>query len=400
MALFLVPAALLLLYGASRTLRPGRPRRRLLLILLLLVLVNFNTGPGRELLSVYGDYRSQIAHWKALAQERSRGLEACPFTAEPPLEERKILVVVGESTTRRHMALYGYGHPTTPSLQALQKEGGLYAFDDVISPHCLTMRSLEKVLTTSTNEHPLPFGESISLLDVARKAGFRTTWLSNQDRMGEWDDQVSVLASSADRVQFTSGRTGNNQKAEPDGILLPLLEHLLPTEPGNALVVCHLMGTHREYAHRYPEDYAPQGLGHSDRVEQYDVAIHYGDQFLTQVIRKAQVAGFDTVIYLSDHGEAPEELGYGGHNPNIYKPEMVEIPFLVWLSPRYRQRHPALARRLQRALHRPAMTDNFLHTFLDLAGIRSSLFDPTRSWVNAHFLERPRRVINNTILYP
>jgi len=137
--------------------------------------------------------------------------------------------------------------------------------------------------------------------------------------------------------------------------------------------------------------------GQTDGPKAYDSAIRYGDAIVTQMIRMAQAAGFDTVVYFSDHGEVP----HGGHrhSPWHYAPEMVEIPFLIWLSPEYRDSHSGLINRLQGARHRPYMTDDFFHTLIDLMGIQSSALDPSRSLINAHFKIRPRRVIDATVPY-
>ena len=45
------------------------------------------------------------------------------------------------------MSLYGYKQETNPLLKKIEKEGDLYKFIDVISPHSTTILSLEKALT-------------------------------------------------------------------------------------------------------------------------------------------------------------------------------------------------------------------------------------------------------------
>ncbi len=55
-----------------------------------------------------------------------------------------IVFILGESTNRNHMGIYGYNLPTTPNLSGLQKDGRLYVFDDVISSRGLTMQAFSE----------------------------------------------------------------------------------------------------------------------------------------------------------------------------------------------------------------------------------------------------------------
>jgi heptose-I-phosphate ethanolaminephosphotransferase len=386
-----VPLLLIL----SRHLPSGRNRKRILVAFLALACVNLVTAIPPGFLEVAGNYRREKAAWRTMAEQRRKGLEGTRFTARSPATPRRILLVINESISRRHMGLYGYGQPTTPNLSCLEKAGHLFVFDDVISPHCLTMQSLEKVLTNSNNENHQPFSQSVGILDIFQKAGFRVSWVSNQAAMGVWDNQVSVLASSADRTVYSSNRIGARLDAAPDGILLPLLEPVLSQCSGKALVVCHLMGAHADYHQRVDAGARREWARGVSGLSPYDEAIRYDDFILSEILRKAEHAGFDTAIILSDHGECPHPNQ--GHSPANFDPEMVEIPFLVWLAPEYRQAHPGLVAQLRGRIHTPFMTDGFFHTLADLAEVECSLLDPTRSLLNPAFKERPRRVVDGRI---
>ncbi len=51
-----------------------------------------------------------------------------------------VVWIIGESTNRSNMSLYGYGRRTTPMLDALRNQ--LVVFQDVISSEPATMSSL------------------------------------------------------------------------------------------------------------------------------------------------------------------------------------------------------------------------------------------------------------------
>jgi heptose-I-phosphate ethanolaminephosphotransferase len=381
----------------SKATSQGHPSGRWMILLIGLLAVNLATGAPMAAYQANTTFKSLFRNRNDLAQARNRGISSCVFTAQSTTKSRKILLVIGESTARNHMSLYGYPVPTTPHLHELKNAGNLFVFSDVISPHCLTMPSLQEVLTTSNNERPIPFVKAISIQDVFSRAGFETWWISNQGRVGLFDNQVSILAAASNHVLYTSCWMGSSLNAAPDEVLFPGLDHLLPHKPGNDLVICHLMGCHVDYTKRVPDHYRKKLIESGLVPDDYDVAIHYGDSVLAGIIQRAEKAGFDMVIYLSDHGEEPRNQC--GHNPARYVSEMVEIPFLIWVSPEFRRGNPRMVQNLLEAQHKPYMTDDLIHTLLDLAGIQGSLFDPTRSLVNEAFMPRPRRVIQNAIAY-
>lgn len=387
-----------LLVKAGLGLRSGQAHPWRVALLVGLFYVQVATGLPGHLVVLYHHYQTIFRSWREMAEDRAKGLAGVQFTAEPGSPgPRRILLILGESTTRRHLSLYGYGRPTTPNLEALHKEGGLTVFEDVISPHTLTMPSLEKVLTTSNNQRPIPYVNSISIIDVFKRAGFHTFWVSNQNKAGAWDDQVSVMANAAGAQYFPDGQVGTTLDAAPDGVILPIFSEFARATTGRTLAICHLMGAHEDYRRRVPWDFQLKTLAQHPELGTYDMAIRYGDEVVASLFRKAQEAGFDTVVYLPDHGEVPHDRIR--HNPALYTPEMVEIPFLVWLSPGLRKFNPALARRVEAARSLPWMSDDLIHVLIDLAGLKCSLYDPTRSVLDPNFRKRPRRVIDGTILY-
>ena len=112
------------------------------------------------------------------------------------------------------------------------------------------------------------------------------------------------------------------------------------------------------------------------------------------------------VVYLSDHGE--EVFDYAHRNGRIHDATLspdccrhqYEIPFMIWMSDRYRAARPELAAAIARAVDRPYMTDDLPHLLLDLAGLSCRWFDPTRSVVNDRFdASRPRLLRDDKVDY-
>jgi len=88
------------------------------------------------------------------------------------------IFLIGESINRNHMSVYGYHRNTTPFLSKLNKN--IIVFDNVISSHVQTNASLQVALTSAAAEQGNDFRKSLSIIDTANMAGFKTWWISNQ----------------------------------------------------------------------------------------------------------------------------------------------------------------------------------------------------------------------------
>ena len=73
---------------------------------------------------------------------------------------------------------------------------------------------------------------------------------------------------------------------------------------------------------------------------------------------------------------------------------MVEIPFLIWCSPLYKEMESQKVGQIAASVKRPYMTDDLIHTILDLANIGTTDFDSTRSVVNPAFNIKRKRIVS------
>ena len=85
-----------------------------------------------------------------------------------------LVVVLGESTARGHMQLYGYNRETTPLLNAIRDS--LYIYNNVISTDVFTLKSVPKMLT------PMDVNSKkdkiINIVEVFNAASYKTLALS------------------------------------------------------------------------------------------------------------------------------------------------------------------------------------------------------------------------------
>ena len=308
------------------------------------------------------------------------------------------VLILGESTVRTHMGLYGYERQTTPLLKSISDE--LWIYSDVISPHTQTVESVTKMLTLGNYEAPEKI-ESGSIVQLANAAGFDTFWLSNQRPVGMYESLVTKIALSASMTKFlTVAPVDTNQVL--DQALLPELDMVLKNNTDKPkFIVIHLMGTHFDYQNRYPDSLqafsnVPK-LNYNSKqnhikVNAYDQAVLYTDYIVTEVINRVKtVSEQSTVLYLSDHGEELYmDKNMAGHNESIATKSMYEIPFLLWQSNQYKK-----SKSLIFDAQRPYMTDDLFHSLAQLLQIKATEVNTKKSIFSHNFQNRQRIILGN-----
>ena len=319
-----------------------------------------------------------------------------------------VVFVLGESTYRGRMHLYGYDLGNTPELDAMAKRGELAVFRDVISPYGSTVAVLRELFTFHHAESPEEWHACNNLMDVLRAAGYRSYWLSNQESSGIWGNIARLYANRCTAKAYTGLRESREDHGNLDGELLPLLEDALAEAGEKNFYVLHLMGGHGLYDMRYPDSYAKfraediRGTQAAlpeekrEKLAQYANALYYNDAVVSAIIDRFRRKNA-LVIYLPDHGETVYDDGsdFAGHveeNPNKY---MLEVPLLFWASEEFRATYPEKWAAITSSAQRPYMTDDMIHTILDLMDIRTREYDPARSLVNPAFDGTRKRVVQS-----
>ncbi|MBR1759645.1 MAG: phosphoethanolamine transferase [Schwartzia sp.] len=317
-------------------------------------------------------------------------------------EIKNIVFILGESTNRNHMHLYGYYLPNTPHLDEMQAKGEIVAYSDVISPHSTTVEVLSELFTFCDYESDKPWYEYHNLIDVMNAAGYRTHWLSNQESSGMWGNVAQLYANHSTMHKFTRLRDSLEDSGILDEELLPLLdEALLDASPNRNFYILHLMGGHGLYYNRYPyafhkfkaDDIRLQiGERYREIVAQYDNALYYNDYIVSEIIDRFRDKEA-LVIYVPDHGEAVYDEGgsIAGHLEENPDRHMIEIPVIFWASKQFRDKYPEKWEAIEEAADRPYRTDDMIHTVMELADIKTVEWEPKKSVINEEFdASRPR----------
>jgi heptose-I-phosphate ethanolaminephosphotransferase len=344
---------------------------------------------------VFGYYNYQ----RELSEIESQLLSFDAIPALKNLRETKktlpatVVLVIGESTTRVHMGLYGYARETTPKLSSIKNE--LAVFDNVFSSRPSTIESLEQVLTFADQQAPDLYKTTPSIIAMMKQAGYQTYWITNQQTL-------TTFAKQTDEQIFLNHSRRQNAKSYDEKVLVPFAKKLR-NKAEKKLIIVHLLGTHMKYDYRYPESYdyfndagglASSVANDTDKVSlinAYDNAILYNDHIvysLIQVLKNStQHDAQGMLLYFSDHGEdvydtAPHD--FKGRNEGAPTYPMYAVPFLVWHSPNWQ-----LASKLSNKAIRSRQYDNadLIYTWSDLIGLTYDRYEADESILSEQFSE-------------
>jgi heptose-I-phosphate ethanolaminephosphotransferase len=359
--------------------------------------VRFEPAVPWQLVIGYVQYREQLTNMQALLKGNAQ---------IPPLQNLQdknadlpatLVLIIGESTNRQHMSLYGYPRKTTPLLDAMKDE--MLVFKQVIGPRPYTIEALQQVLTFADQQHPDLYLTKPSIMNMMRQAGYKSFWITNQQTMTKRNTMLTTFSKYTDKQVYLNNTRLQNSRQYDGDVLAPFAEALQDPAP-RKLIVLHLLGTHMKYKYRYPEEYihfkdstnlAPVlSKNKVEVINSYDNAVLYNDFVVSNIIKiyeKSRQNGF--LVYFSDHGEDVYEApGYDVLGRNEASPTlpMYAVPFLLWMTPDWRAKMPEINNDV---LERPYSMSHFIHTWADLAGLQFSDYEPHKSLINKEFEALP-----------
>lgn len=329
---------------------------------------------------------------KILCAERTpdlREYRSTPLIAKEGMMTDNIVMIIGESFSRSHSSMYGYEKNTNPLLGNVMQDSALFVYDRVTSSSTGTIANVIAIMSSYVSEFAdsIDWYRCLNIIDIMGNAGFRNYWISNQSKRGVADNEIGRYAELCDVEWFVGDRYSGMARANLDEELFPYIDSCLYEQIEKKFIVIHLMGSHPAYKKRYPakkskfkaEDYSVSHshLSASNRktLSEYDNSVLYNDSIVYEIMRSFE--GEDAVvIYFSDHGQDVFDSSddYAGHAKiGNRKSECAgrDIPFMVYTSPLFREKHPELQLRIENAVDRPYRTDSVMYTIMDVAGIET-----------------------------
>ena len=368
--------------------------------------------PYRLVFSIYANRLASRQIVQLEAASTKVQIDSCSFRVP------EIVLVIGESYNKHHSQLYGYNKPTTPLQLQMAADSSLVAFSDVVASWNLTSFVFKHMMSLWTVGDRGEWCDEPLFPEVFRKAGYQVTFLTNQfqpkakEAVYDFSGGFFLNDPEFSKRQFD---VRNAQTYRFDDSLLKAFDGLKNKPEKGRLTILHLMGSHVDYRARYPQSrqyfkpsmYNRPELSDKQRriLSEYDNSLRYNDSIVWAVTQRF-IDKDAVVIYVPDHAEEifdGKPYMYGRmHGANIdyrlARNEM-EIPFWIWGSPLYIERHPYGWKAIRAAKDRPMMTDALPHLLLYLAGIATPLYRPELNIITPEYNTRRPRILKGQTNY-
>lgn len=329
-------------------------------------------------------------------------------------EEGTYILIIGESFSRNHSSLYGYPRDTSPNMKKRYENGELFKFNDVVSPHHYTRDTLLKLVTDYSYDTDKKFSESMNIVDIFKKAGYKTFWLSNQEDFAYNGAGLSSIINRADVSEFTEKYQSDTKDKLDDSHLLPLIDKALADKSKKKFIVIHLYGSHPNYISRYPKEFSYFDNNQEENyfsdlqkknkatVNQYHNALRFNDYIVEEIIQKIDKNSNNSfIMYLSDHGQIvyDNDINFVGSAKPTISMKSVEIPLMVWTSKYYRENNKEKIKRMEEAANNKFDSEDIIYPLIDLANFQYDNYKPERNLLDKKFVEKDRKISTDGTIY-
>ncbi|MDU9771750.1 sulfatase-like hydrolase/transferase [Helicobacter pylori] len=249
-------------------------------------------------------------------------------------------------------------------------------FSDTISKEAHTSDVFESLLNYSNAETNKPWYHYHNMIDIFKRSHYETFWLEKQI-VDEWGITQNLVSNRSKNRYYILGNYG----AYDEELVKFYSKNVQPKLKSKNFIVFHLIGSHSWYADRFPKSFAkfkPSDLSFSnlhassDRDKQivadYVNSLYYNDFVLNGIFNLFKDKDA-IVFYLSDHAQDIFESGptYGHRCSKAG----LEIPFMIYVSDIFKEKHPEKVKLIKNALNKPFMSDDLIHSLLPLVGIHT-----------------------------
>lgn len=304
------------------------------------------------------------------------------FTSESVANSDSLVVVfvIGESLRNDHLQINGYERETTPYLM---EEDNLVSLTDIYGAECFTHTSVPQIMTRADSANPQRAYDEQSFVTIFKDAGFRTTWIANQESVSTY----AYFMNECDTLIYVNGdKSVYTFDKWLDEDILPHLENELKDDNPTQLHILHSIGSHWWYNSHYTDEferYTPviksrvvSSNTQEEMINSYDNTILYTDYFIKETIALIRDKK-SVLIFLSDHGESLGEDGYYLHGAD--RPELHYPAAFVWYSDKYAQSFPDMIENLKDNSDKKYRSDYLFHSIIDAADITTEYIEPQLS---------------------
>jgi len=276
----------------------------------------------RDTLSIRVSYKNALSELDKQARALNAKPDWNPQTTQTDFDT--YVVVIGESARRDALHAYGFAIENTPFLSAIPR----IQFNNYIAIGGDTVTSLSNTLVLNYHKNG-NIGNNI--VDLAKLAGFKTYWLSDQNEVGMFDSIVSGIGKKAHYTHFLNF-SNSKETIFDDTLLLPHIAQALQDESEDKKVIfVHLYGSHMPFCNRTQGKYDVFYV--NKKLSCYVQSIKQTDDLLKEIYyllehNKQQTDKQWAMVYFSDHGLAANGVGKTILHGQKYKTNYA-APFVI-----------------------------------------------------------------------
>lgn len=352
-------------------------------IFLTTYLWNFKKGVfiRTGIIELYFDVKSYIKETATYTIKLNERLQSLEVNLNNPMGNHPstIIMVIGESASRDYMSAFtDCPQNTTPWLKEMRNSHNFFLFPNTYACKDQTVPVLEHALTEANQYNDKKFYDSCSIMDIAKKAGYKTYWFSNQGHVGSAETAITLVANTADKAEWTKQ---NLNQYQYDEALLENLQQVNPDE--NNFIVLHLMGSHFNFINRYPYNFAKFSQpGQYDLIPNYLDSLAYTDYVLQRVFDYSKdKLNLQALVYFSDHATIPDKR----RSPNFSGFANVRIPFFTYLSDDYIEKNSDIYNNLK-ANQDKFFTNDLIYDFIcGIFNIQSNHYNEENSLTSLNY---------------
>lgn len=337
------------------------------------------------------DYFEKNNKFKEFHDKNFAQLEVSP--SQPQFSKPStIIMVIGESASSYYMSAYSdTKNNNTPWLRSMKGNENFILFTHAYTSKCQTVPALERALTEKNQYNDKEFNQAITIIDIAKKAGYETYWFSNQGYISDADTPITLVAKTADHAKWLCEDKSFKGKPQYDGDLLKYMSEV--DHKKNNFIVFHFMGSHEDCINRYPPEFAKFSKPHVfDMVNNYDDSLAYTDFVLQKIYEYASSnLNLQAMLYFSDHGGDP----YRKRHPDVAGFKSLQIPLFVYVSDEYKLIYNTSVQTYRVNRNKYFTNDMLYEVICDLLQVKSNHFNEGNSLLNKNYMFTPETLTTN-----
>lgn len=320
--------------------------------------------------------------------------------------------ILGESFIKHHSNLYGYSLTTTPCMSEEARSGRLFALQNIISPYNSTTLAEKNSFCCNRLADGEQWYDSYYFPTIFKATGYNVYIWDNQrdfDNNALFTFSVNAYIFNP-TIQKYSYTAACNKTFTYDGELVEDFFQNVELQPKNNLIIFHLLGQHIGAADRFPHQskftrYTSKDIKRNEPyltenkkqdIADYDNATYYNDLLIGKIIDKFKESNA-VIVYFSDHGE--EMYDYRDSKGRVSTDDtknmlkyQYEIPFFIWCSKKYIQKHPNTITNIKKALQKPGTTDIVCQIAFHLAHLSTPFYNVEHDLLSDKYLEKKRMI--------